>query len=294
MMRRGGGPTSSSSRGKGTEKRAVLDLPLLLHDGNIFQERGGADEVDDDHRNTTPPTSSMMIPEYIDEAIGPRHSLRPTDAVGLYNMRLFIQRHSRLPSLFRDVLCHPTKSERMRKSSDLLDLLRVVNADLDMFPDGPYLCGLTFTLADVHILPYVERIVVVLSKYRNFWIPSSLSSLLRWYDVVMDRPAVRAATSDRDGASLSAYCFEEVSRNAYLLEVYECHARDEVRLFEALNGGPGGRAGYNVYRREVVVPERERLRRRNEEGWRGDDSGGCVSFTNPTLKSICEYGCAIC
>ncbi len=33
----------------------------------------------------------MIIPEYIDEAVsgsGARHSLRPEDAVGLYNMRL--------------------------------------------------------------------------------------------------------------------------------------------------------------------------------------------------------------
>jgi hypothetical protein len=40
---------------------------------------------------TTTTTTTMIIPEYIDEAVGgsrARHSLRPEDAVGLYNMRL--------------------------------------------------------------------------------------------------------------------------------------------------------------------------------------------------------------
>ena len=136
----------------------------------------------------------------------------------------------------------------------------------------------------------MERIVVVLSAYRNFWIPGSLRDLLRWYGAVMDRPAVRAATSDRGADSLSTYCYEEVSRGAYLLEVYECHARNESRLFDDLNAR-AGRAGWNVYRREVVMPERERHWEREVEGRR--DSSMC-SIANPRMNSVCEYGCAIC
>lgn len=108
----------------------------------------------------------------------------------------------------------------------------------------------------------------------------------------MGRPAVRAATSDRGADSLSTYCYEEVARGAYLLEVYECHARNESRLFDDLNAG-AGRAGWNVYRREVVMPERERHREREAECRRGRDSSMC-SIANPRMNSVCEYGCAIC
>ena len=214
--------------------------------------------------------------------------MRPRGTTG---KRKFIRRHSRLPSLFHDVLCHPSASERARKSSELLDLLKVIDFDMRAFDDGPYLCGARFTLADVHILPTMERVVVVLSSYRNFWIPGSLRDLLRWYGTVMDRPAVRAATSDRGAESLSTYCYEEAARGAYLLEVYECYARNESRLSDELNAGPGGRAGWNVYRREVVMPERERRRGREEEGRR--DSSRC-NIANPKMNSVCEYGCAIC
>ena len=59
----------------------------------------------------------------------------------------------------------------------------------------------------------------------------------------MDRPAVRAATSGRGADSLSTYCYEEVARGAYLLEVYECHARNESRLFDDLNARAGRTGG---------------------------------------------------
>jgi hypothetical protein len=73
-------------------------------------------------------------------------------------------------------------------------------------------------------------------------------------------------------------------------EVYECFARNESRLFDELNAGPGGGAGWNDYWREVMMPEREQ-RREEEEGWR--DSSRC-SITNPRMNSVCEHVCAIC
>jgi hypothetical protein len=81
----------------------------------------------------------------------------------------------------------------------------------------------------------------------------------------MDRPAVRAATSNWGAESLSTYSHEETARDAYLLTVYQCLARNEPGLFDELNAGPGGRAGWNAYRQEVVMLERKR-RQEEEEG----------------------------
>ena len=117
--------------------------------------------------------------------------------------------------------CRPSSatfyaSEHARKSSELLNLLKVIDVDLRAF-NKPYLCGDWFSLADVHILLMMERIVVELSVCRNFWIPGSLRDLLYWYGAIMDRPAMCAATSDQEADSLSTYCYEEVARGMYLL-----------------------------------------------------------------------------
>lgn len=53
-----------------------LELPLLLHDGNILREGRSSSLM------------TCLLPEYIDEAIGKKNLLRPNDAVGLYNMKL--------------------------------------------------------------------------------------------------------------------------------------------------------------------------------------------------------------
>lgn len=166
-----------------------------------------------------------------------------------FSLSQFIQRHSELPSLFHQLLHHPSPTRRVRISTELLDLLKVINADLATF-EGPYLCGTQFTLADIYIYPIVELVVVVLSTYRNFWIPPSLTSLVAWYDAVSDRPSVRAATSDRGAESRDTYCFERTYRNEYLIEVYEPHARGDAALFERLNDERGS-PGVNAYREDA-------------------------------------------
>ncbi len=165
----------------------------------------------------------------------------------------FILRHSKLSSLFHQLLTSQSPTHRIKLSRTLLNLLKLIDSDLQQFEGGPYLCGEQFTLADIAIFPIIERIVVVLSSYRNFWIPPSLKYLIYWYDAVSDRPSVRVATSDRTPISLSTYCYEQSSRNKYLVEVYECYARHEEKLFQELNDERGS-AGVNVYR-EVVGEE---------------------------------------
>lgn len=59
-------------------KEVVRYTPVLVHEGNIIIEscsRGSG-------------LLSLLLPGYIDEAVGRKNSLRPADAVGLYNMNL--------------------------------------------------------------------------------------------------------------------------------------------------------------------------------------------------------------
>ncbi len=151
----------------------------------------------------------------------------------------FIRRHSRLPTLFWDVLCHPSAHVRARKLPELLEFLWAINRDLRAFPNGPYRCSACFNLANMHVLPTMERIVMVLPKYHNFWVLGSLRDLHRCYGAVTDQPAIRAATSNRGAKSLLTYCYEETARDAYVLEVYKCLAGNKLGIFDELNAGPG-------------------------------------------------------
>lgn len=59
-------------------KAVVRNTPVLVHRGNIIIEscsRGSG-------------LLGLLLPRYIDEAVGTKNSLRPEDAVGLYNMNL--------------------------------------------------------------------------------------------------------------------------------------------------------------------------------------------------------------
>ena len=226
-------------------------LPVLLHDGNIFQEGGRGSDI-----NWWTSSLACLLPKYIDGAVGQKNLLTPDDAIGLYNMNLFIERHSELPGLFHMLLINPSLSQRTQLSKELLQLLKRINSDLQKF-DGPYLCGKQFTLADIIIYPLIERIVLVLPTYRSFWIPPSLTHLISWYEHATNRPSIRAATSDRSVESQNTYCYERVRRDEYLIEVYECCARHEGKLFKELNDARG-RPGVNVYRQEVEEERTER------------------------------------
>jgi hypothetical protein len=251
--------SGSSNSSNSSNSSSNLEIPVLLHQNNILRE---VNEVERKRNGL----SGLLLPRYIDESIGAKGILSGSGggdndnnnaAVTSYNMNLFIQRHAALPNLFLSLLSSPSPTQRIELSTKLLSLLKVINSDLQMFHhDGPYLCGHQYTLADICIFPIIERIVVVLSIYRNFWIPPSLTYLISWYETMCNRTAIRVATADRSRDSLSTYCYEKIGRNEYLIEVYECYALHEERQFQMLNDEMGKR-GVNVYREHMLLQEEE-------------------------------------
>ena len=60
---------------------------------------------------------------------------------------------------------------------------------------GPFLMGSTFTLADVHIVPFITRLIVSLKHYKGYELPvGKFRRLLAWYDACLARPSVNLAT----------------------------------------------------------------------------------------------------
>lgn len=55
---------------------------------------------------------------------------------------------------------------------------------------GPFLLGKDFTLADVHILPFISRLIVTMRHYKQYELNKFLN-LLEWFDVCSKRDSVQ-------------------------------------------------------------------------------------------------------
>ena len=65
---------------------------------------------------------------------------------------------------------------------------------------GPYWCGNDFTLADVHVVPFVMRWLAQLKHVKGFNVraDANLRHLCNWYDACCTRPSVQKATIDEE------------------------------------------------------------------------------------------------
>lgn len=70
---------------------------------------------------------------------------------------------------------------------------------------GPYLMGIEFTLADVHVLPFFLRLLASLRVYKNYYVTKEKYPLLmKWYEVCSERESVKDA-SISDETIIEAY-----------------------------------------------------------------------------------------
>mmetsp|Transcript_18670 Transcript_18670/g.26298 ORF Transcript_18670/g.26298 Transcript_18670/m.26298 type:complete len:305 (+) Transcript_18670:151-1065(+) len=57
---------------------------------------------------------------------------------------------------------------------------------------GPYLFGENFTIADVHIIPFIQRLVVTMRYFKNYELPSEkFPNFLNWIEACSERESVK-------------------------------------------------------------------------------------------------------
>lgn len=60
---------------------------------------------------------------------------------------------------------------------------------------GPFLLGDSFTLADIHIYPFVLRLIITLRHWKNYELPhDKFTRLLDWFSTCSQRKAIQDAT----------------------------------------------------------------------------------------------------
>jgi glutathione S-transferase len=209
---------------------------------------------------------SMGVVEYLDDLYPDIHPLQPSDPTGNKQMKWFMDRYgSIVPGAYYKLLMTQDSDQQQSLADALLQLFSKLDTDLQVCP-GPYLCGEQFTIADIQIFPFVERIVHVCGHFRGFIIPEELVHVHQWYKDVSDRPSVRVTTGDRDEESMNTYCMVEQARGNYLIETYEAYAYNEVALAKKLtveSGAPGVNP-YAEYKRKEETDASYPLMRQTE------------------------------
>jgi glutathione S-transferase len=173
-------------------------------------------------------TESTPLASYVDDLF-PNKPLKPSDPVMKFNMNCFLERHSSISGKFDAFLKNQDKEKDSALADKLDEVLNIINDDLAKF-DGPFLCGQQFTLADINIFGFVERVMVVLPYWKSWSIPESMNRIFEWYDVVKQRPAVKLTMADRSDESMATYCFQAKVRAECIQESHESYARSESSL----------------------------------------------------------------
>lgn len=136
---------------------------------------------------------SAIICEYLCDT-KPDSTLMPTDAISRAQVRLLNDHCDTVltPAQFTFFMSKdPEKDEEL--SAGLEEALMVYEEQLEK-TGGPYLMGKHFTLADVHVLPFMLRLVVSLRQFKQYELPTEkLPKLLKWYALCSQRDSVRAA-----------------------------------------------------------------------------------------------------
>lgn len=193
---------------------------------------------------------SMDVVEKIDVMFS-NNPLKPKKAEAKDHMKTMIEKHSALIPTIYKVLMDQSVEQQKSFAKTLLEQISEMNEDLKT-TKGPYFCGEEFTMADIAMFPFFERLIIFLGHYRGFVIPEKLSHVHTWYKTIQERPSVKVATSDRDEASMNTYCFVAKERVKYLVEVYECYSNNEVDLAKKIGAETSlpGVNGYSEYKRK--------------------------------------------
>ena len=137
---------------------------------------------------------SAIICEYCCDT-QPDTTLMPADAMSRAEVRLLNDHCDTVltPAQFTFFM-NKDEDKDGELSADLEKALLVYEEQLEK-TGGPFLMGEHFTLADVHVLPFMLRLVVSLRQFKQYEIPvDKFPKLLKWYELCSQRDSVQAAS----------------------------------------------------------------------------------------------------
>jgi len=190
----------------GARGRWLMPLEELQH---LYPEfvacspRGQLPALDNQGENVY---DSVVLLEYVHESFtGP--PLLPTSPFARAKVRLW-SKHVDLhvvPNYERLLAAHDAEARAMARE-DLLQALAQFEAAMAPLAKGPFFLGDDFSMADIVLAPWWQRMCSVLRAYRKFD-PSAFSRLQVWFEAVEARPCfARTALDPEKLIEECSYC----------------------------------------------------------------------------------------
>jgi len=112
-----------------------------------------------------------------------------------------MKRAQRCESLLHSIFTFPFYSMLLRQEKEEQEKAKrkLVLAIEQLVKDykGPFYLGERFSVADIAVAPYFDR-MIVLEHYRDFKVPDTIDKWHEWSTNVLERPSVAATRQDRD------------------------------------------------------------------------------------------------
>lgn len=206
----GTGGSSSSSLGTSGARRQRVPLEALMQSYPDFISCSPQGELPalDDSGCCLPGTRVLL--EYVHEAFDGPPLLPKTPFLRAQVRHWAAHVDEGIVPHYDRLLTAREDGERAAARSSLLDGLETFAAAMAPAKEGPFFLGDDFTIADIALAPWWQRMVSVLRAYRKFD-PSVSSRLQTWYEAVETRPAFRRTAMDPERLIEDAAEFAEVS-----------------------------------------------------------------------------------
>lgn len=135
--------------------------------------------------------------DYATYTLNKHQELMPQDAVMRARIRLLNDHCDNIFSKTQfTYLMNKDTDKDIQLANDMEEALMVYEEALEK-SGGPYLLGNQFTLADLHILPFIQRLVVSLRHWKGYSLPQDkFSRLLGWFSLCLERESVKMSSMD--------------------------------------------------------------------------------------------------
>jgi len=127
------------------------------------------------------------------------HTLMPADPIKKAKIRLLNDHCDNVFSKTQFTYLM-NKNDEMTESlcAEMEDALKCYE-DALVESKGPYFMGECFTNADLHVFPFIQRLVITLKHWKDYELPSDkFPNLLAWHDSCLERESVSQSSMSKE------------------------------------------------------------------------------------------------